>query len=60
MEEVKLKRSPVNRGALISTDREGLEAYRKRKMAANRINKLESEIVELKSMMSRLLEKLDK
>lgn len=60
MEDIKLRRSESNPGALISTDREGLAAYRKKKQAASRINKVESDVAELKAMMARLLEKLDK
>lgn len=60
MEEVKFRRIKENPGALVSTDREGLAAYRKKKQAAARINKVESDVAELKAMVARLLEKLDK
>ncbi len=60
MSDVRLRRPTNNPGALISTDFDGLEAYKKKKRAAAKINNIEADIAELKSMMSRILEKLDK
>ena len=56
----KFRRSESNPGALVSTDRDGLIAYKKKKQAAARINKVESDVAELKAMMALLLEKLNK
>jgi hypothetical protein len=45
----KLKRPDENKGALISQDVRGLDAYKKKKAAAAAINKLEKDVSELKS-----------
>lgn len=60
MSDIRFRRSENNRGALISTDQEGLEAYKKKKRAAAKINTIESELAELKGMMALILEKLNK
>lgn len=55
-------RSEVNPGAIVNTDNAALQAYKKQKESSRRkeqeINTLRSEVDELKSMMTQLLEKL--
>lgn len=66
-EDPKLRRDDKNPGALISTDTEGLVAYKKRKRAFGEINILKrkheevvTELADIKMMLKHLLERLDK
>lgn len=50
-------RSKSNPGAVVNTDRAGLEAYKKRKQRDAEINNLKEEITEIKALLLQLLEK---
>ena len=50
-------RSSSNPGAVINTDKAGLEAYKKRKQREAEINNLKDEVSEIKAMLKQLLEK---
>lgn len=60
MSDARFRRPANNPGALISTDMDGLQAYKKKKRAAAKINTLESEVADIKKMLTLILEKLDK
>lgn len=59
-----LKRLGSNPGAVVNTDHPGLKAYREAREKVRQRNKdfenMKTEITELKSMMSQILEKLSK
>ena len=59
-EDGKMARSDDNPGALVSVDSAGLDAYRKKKRRAAEIDSLREEVREVKSMLTLLLEKLQK
>jgi hypothetical protein len=62
-DDPKLRRANDNPGALISTDRAGLAAYKKKKAAFGQINRIavvEQELSDVKMMLKELLERLDK
>jgi hypothetical protein len=59
-----LKRLGSNPGAVVNIDNPGLKAYREARERVRQRNKdfeqMKTEITELKSMMSQILEKLDR
>ena len=59
-----LKRLGSNPGAVVSTDHPGLKAYREArervKQMHQEFDQLKTDVTELKSMMSQILEKLSK
>jgi hypothetical protein len=59
-----LRRSTTNPGAVLNSDAQGLRAYREARERVRQANKdfeqMKSDVNELKSMMSQILEKLNK
>jgi hypothetical protein len=59
-----LRRSTTNPGAVLNSDAQGLRAYREARERVRQTNKdfeqMKSDVNELKSMMSQILEKLNK
>jgi hypothetical protein len=59
-----LKRSTTNPGAVLNSDAQGLRAYREARERVRQANKdfeqMKSDVNELKSMMTQILEKLNK
>jgi hypothetical protein len=56
----KLRRLDNNRGALVSQDIKGLEAYKKKKAIGMTINKLDQDVRELKSDVAEIKAMLQK
>jgi len=50
----------INSKAVLSTDRTALDKFNKQKQEKERINKLEREMVEIKSMLELILSKIEK
>lgn len=50
----------INSKAVLSTDRAALDKFNKQKQEKERINKLEREIIEIKSMLELILSKIEK
>jgi hypothetical protein len=56
----KFIRSERNPGAVVNTDRSGLEGYRAKKLQAERINMLEDKVNNIEDLLYAILGKLNK
>jgi hypothetical protein len=52
------ERSNSNPGAVLNSDRQALEAYKKKKMKNKEIDNLKKEVSDIKEMLCKILDKI--